>query len=375
MFIVSHRRSSMGRRRIGFTLIELLVVITIIGILVALLLPAINNAREAARRIDCASKIRQMGLACLNYHSAKRSFPYSSTWLDAKGNLDGAGEPKNSNASGPVWKNWVIDVLPFCEGKVLYQQFNLKQPISAAINAAPRATPLEIMRCPSDPYNVIPFDPAGGSRVSVFGPNWARGNYAANASLGYLSNGSQGDDAGNAGVWRNRIYGGVMGANMSLKTTDIKDGTGRTILLSEVRAGIVNFDCRGTWAMSGGPTSLWACGWDGDDNGPNYNAVNSNYTGNIGYADDCQDCSLIVAKIGDITKLSNLGMSCSKDDWPNWQQCPRSLHREGVNVCFADGAVTFISDYVQTGNNSSQLSVWDKLMLANDGMPIPANTY
>ncbi len=376
MTIVSRRLKSFGRRR-GFTLIELLVVIVIIGILVGLLLPAINKAREAARRMDCSSKIRQMGVACSNYHSAKRRFPYGSTWLNAKGQLDKTQMPASGQHSlGNICKNWVIDVLPYCEGKTIVQTMDLTKPINSAVNAAGRATPLSIMLCPSDPNNTTPFDPAGKPALTILGSNWARGNYAANSSLAFLYQGSVGGNAGGEPtVFRSRFYGGVMGANASLAVTDIKDGASKTILLAEVRSGIVNFDCRGTWAMSAGPSSLWACGYDGDDNGPNFNAINSNYNVELGYADDCESCSAIVAQFGGTLKLSELGMSCSQDDWPNWQQTARSMHSDGVNTCFADGSVIFISDYVQTGTSQSNLGVWDKLMLANDGLPIKAGTY
>ncbi len=384
MLTNTRRRSATFRRSRGFTLIELLVVITIIGILIGLLLPAINKAREAARRIDCSSKIRQLALACSNYHSAKGRFPYSSTWYNTKGQLDRAGMPNGGHSLSTLYKNWVIDILPYIEGKTIYQSMQLNMPISGDdatkiggnINA--RQTTLSIMLCPSDSNNTTPFDSQGNGALTVLsksGSKWARGNYAANASLGYMSTGTGADDACMPGVFRSKFYGGVMGANDALKVTDIKDGSAKTILLGEVRAGVVPVDCRGTWAMSGGPTSLWACGYDGDDNGPNYSAVNALYTGNQGLADDSEACSAVAAAVGGKIPLAKLGMSCSTDDWPNWQQTARSMHTDGVNVAFADGSVTFISDFVQIGFSQSNLGVWDKLMLANDGQAIKPNSY
>jgi prepilin-type N-terminal cleavage/methylation domain-containing protein/prepilin-type processing-associated H-X9-DG protein len=386
MLATSRRRSATSWRSRGFTLIELLVVIVIIGILIGLLLPAINKAREAARRVDCASKIRQLALACCNYHSAQRRFPYSSTWYNAKGQLDRSGMPNGGHSLSPIYKNWVIDILPYIEGKTIYQSMQLKLPISGngtgandnSGNVQARQTTLSIMLCPSDSNNQTPFDSQGNGALTILsasGQKWARGNYAANASLGYMSTGTGSDDACMPGVFRSRLYGGVMGANDALKVTDIKDGASKTILLGEVRAGIAPIDCRGTWAMSGGPTSLWACGYDGDDNGPNYNAVNALYVGNQGLADDSEACSAVAALVGGKIPLAKLGMSCSTDDWPNWQQTARSMHNDGVNVAFADGATLFISDYVQTGTGQNSLGTWDKLMLANDGQSIKPNTY
>jgi len=386
MLATRHCRCATSRRSRGFTLIELLVVIVIIGILIGLLLPAINKAREAARRVDCASKIRQLALACSNYHSANRRFPYSSTWFDKNGLLSRNGMPNGGHSLSPIYKNWVIDVLPFIEGKAMYQSMQLKLPISGngtgandnTGNQLARQTTLTMMLCPSDANNLVPFDTQGNSALTILSPSgskWARGNYAANASLGYMSTGTGGDDACMPGVFRSRFYGGVMGANDALKVTDIKDGASKTILLGEVRAGIVPLDCRGTWAMSGAPTSLWACGYDGDDNGPNYNAVNGNYVGNQGLADDIEACSAVAAAVGGKIPLAKLGMSCSTDDWPNWQQTARSMHSDGVNVAFADGSTVFISDFVQTGTAQNNLGTWDKLMLANDGQSIKANSY
>lgn len=386
MLTASQRIASVPRRPRGFTLIELLVVITIIGILVGLLLPAINAARDAARRTQCASSIRQLALALQNFHSAHGRFPASSTWLNAKGQLDISQMPNGGGSLVAPYKNWVIDILPFIEAKTLVQTMSLTKPISDPANAVARGTPLEILRCPTDPYNLKPFMGTHDSSTKILGDNWARGDYAANASLGYMENGTNADDAGNPAVFRNRLYCGVMGANVALKSTDIKDGTSKTILLGEVRAGITDYDCRGTWALIGAPTALWACGWDGDDDGPNYNAINGNYTGNLGLADDIAACTAITNQFGGSIPLAKLGMSCSTGNapngWPNWQQTARSLHRDGVNVAFADGSVTFISDFVETSiptNPSNmtfdKLGVWDKLMLSNDGQGIKAGSY
>ncbi|HEV3417928.1 MAG TPA: DUF1559 domain-containing protein, partial [Pirellulales bacterium] len=252
MFEMQHRNPSFVARRRGFTLVELLVVIAIIGILIALLLPAIQAARDAARRSQCSSNIRQLGLALLNFHSGHRTFPYSSTWLDAKGlpNINGSTIPGGTSGDhvSKVYKNWVIDILPQIEGADIYKTMDLKQPINSAVNAPARANHMGIMCCPTDSYNATPFDGTGHSGTSDLGTNWGRGNYGANGGTGFMSIGTQPDDTADPAKWHDPFQCGVMGADVALKSTQIKDGTSKTILLCEIRSGLVPFDCRGTWA-------------------------------------------------------------------------------------------------------------------------------
>jgi len=119
-------------RRFGFTLVELLVVITIIGILVALLLPAVQSAREAARRAQCQNNLKQLGLAVLEYESAVRIFPPSSHWAPGVA-------PQTRNPSD-LRENWVIMVLPYLEQRALLASFDVTKPINHADNASARAT-------------------------------------------------------------------------------------------------------------------------------------------------------------------------------------------------------------------------------------------
>ena len=146
------------------------------------------------------------------------------------------------------------------------------------------------------------------------------------------------------------------------------DGSSNTILLAEIRAGITLFDSRGVWAMAGGcPNSLWADGYLGDDFGPNCNVSP--------LADDVMACTDIYAAMGGQTAVQRMGMSCSDGNWPNWQQTARSMHPGGVNSCFADGSVHWLSDYIEVSTNPSYASVWDRLMLSNDGLMISADAY
>ncbi len=354
----------------AFTLVELLVVITIIGILIALLLPAVQAAREAARRLQCQNNLKQTGLAVLNYEQQMGIFPPSAQYA--------AGSYPEAGASADIRANWVILVLPFLEQQGLFDRFDQTVSTRAAVNMAARSQRLSVMLCPSDSFNNQAFNGSQNASTSGFGDNWARGNYAANGGLGHITY-NFGNHAnwcglnGNAAFadrgWANQKLRGVMGANASVRMAEITDGTSNTILISEIRAGITAYDPRGVWALGGaGPSSTWACGYCGNDYGPNNNVSDA--------ADDTLGCSATQASVGGAAALAALGMSCDGADLPNFQATPRSLHAGGVYVCLCDGSVHWISDFIQvTVNNVSNPSVWDRLMLSADGFSVDAAAF
>ena len=346
--------SSFARRR-GFTLVELLVVIAIIGILIAMLLPAVQAAREAARRSQCLNNLKQLAIALHNYHDKQKSFPPSSVWRA------GVNPETKNNAS--LSENWVILILPELEQQPLYKRFDLTQFITAGANQPARSTVLSVMTCPSDGYNRNPFNGSANGGTNQMGDGWARGNYAANAGGGSILNNGMTSGQG----WQATSICGVMGANQSLSLAGVTDGSSNTILLGEIRAGICAFDGRGVWAMSGGcPSALWAqC--VGDDIGPNCNQL---------YADDTLACPAIQDSVGGPQALAKMGMPCSRDDWPNFQQTTRSQHPGGVLVALCDGSVRFLSDYIDISSNWGAtppvFSTWDRLNLSRDGSPVDA---
>jgi prepilin-type N-terminal cleavage/methylation domain-containing protein len=131
--------------RLGFTLVELLVVIAIIGILVALLLPAIQSAREASRRSACGNNLKQLGVALHNYENTYKALPIH---YGQGGNA--AGTPYNNTNGG---RSWFVAILPYIEQQALYDQIT-PGPLTDPANTTVAATKLPALLCPSDGQNL-----------------------------------------------------------------------------------------------------------------------------------------------------------------------------------------------------------------------------
>ncbi len=210
----------MTRSHKAFTLIELLVVIAIIGILVALLLPAVQAAREAARRMSCSNNMKQIGIALQMYHDAFRQLP--AGW---RGNDPATGQPHWFGLPG--W-GWGSAILPFLEQENVSDGLvHSERPITDPVNTAARTVHLPIYRCPSDIGDETFVLPGGGIFVGPgsFQPlELATGNYVGvfgTVDLHHVC--MSGKCEGNGTFFLNR------GLNFS----EIKDGLSNTMIVGE----------------------------------------------------------------------------------------------------------------------------------------------
>jgi len=250
---------SRGRARGAFTLVELLVVIAIIGTLVGLLLPAVQSAREAARRSNCSNKLKQLGLAIQNHASAKQDvLPYNKDQAIC-GNGNSTTGRKEFNLSNDGAWSWVFMAMPFMEEQALYNQFNQKldsydNSTSPVSNLQLAAKPLKGMLCPSN----TSMDPVRPNQANSYF-NWNGYTFGATdytGSLGHVwsgwhdcgaipeftdpegkgrfGKGGAGTPWVNGECWDEQAnFNGVFKQVGPRKLSDIVDGTSRTIAMFE----------------------------------------------------------------------------------------------------------------------------------------------
>ncbi|QDU64934.1 putative major pilin subunit [Planctomycetes bacterium Pan216] len=243
----------------GFTLVELLVVIAIIGVLVALLLPAIQQAREAARRSQCANNFKQLGVALHNYHDAHGAFPPAVITTEDAGNVCNPNTGGRDASRAP----WTVMLLPFMDEQQRYDRFNFEQPFPYGMNTSgvghngigaaniPQVLdPLAKFQCPSDPLS----------------GNTPRNNYFA--CMGGGPQPPTGEDAAypcannDAGLQLAVFFNnGTMFINSKVRLASLSDGSAKVFALGEsvyqnARSGFPS--AYNTWATGTHPgTGRW----------------------------------------------------------------------------------------------------------------------
>jgi len=331
-------------RAAGFTLVELLVVIAVIGILISLLLPAVQAAREAARRIQCTSNLKQLHLAVLNYADAHRVLPEA-------GITDSPGQILRCR-HGKMF-SWIVLILPQMEQMTLHDQFDfdltvLEQP------ADPQAEHISLLLCPSDQARerfLVDSDLTAGKR-------FAKGNYAAYVSPYHVDEPFR--------------YPGTLGVE-GWKVRDDPDGLSNTLMLTEVRTRGQVQDQRGAWALPWTGSSLLSvdmhphasCYPDKPFRPSDASFGQTQMPNNQGPIYD-----MLYACVDEAgAQLER--MPCATYD-PSWgsdatnhflSAAPRSLHPGGVNAVFCDGHIVFLPDEIDE-------VVLAYLVSPNDGQPV-----
>jgi prepilin-type N-terminal cleavage/methylation domain-containing protein len=310
----------------GFTLVELLVVIAIIGILVALLLPAIQAAREAARRTQCASNLKNIGLALLNHHETKKTYPPGCEKDNARG------------TEGNYFRGWTQEIMPFAEDDVLQKLYVPTVPITHPTNPGAkrfRETRIPLYTCPSD-FEMQLATPQSGPGNSVL---FMTASYRGNAGRGdgyvtwYLmeslppANGSPVPPSGRHKGWRGPLHAvlrlGAIGAETNYlrleKIKDITDGTSKTLLVAE---STNSFVARRTF---------WAYTWG------NYLLSQTTPHAPTLWGDYCRCSPPGTSGCTPATgvQFGGSNIACHSGWFSN--------HPAGVNAVLCDGSLTFIS--------------------------------
>lgn len=314
--------AALKKRLRAFTLVELLVVIAIIGILVALLLPAIQAAREAARRAECNNNLKQLGIALQNYHDIHKQFPIGSRHNDPANTPVRALWSAGDHRKGSI----LVKLLPFIEETSIYDPINQLLDVEGQINAMSPRPQIGAYRCPSDPYENIAAPPSnyaksmGSQRMS----SRACGQYQGHLE-GPHSHGST-DDSGRVSGIFSRFY-------WSAKMAEVTDGTSTTIIMGEIlpkcgdhhRSGWL--DANALWTSTIAPINYPTCAGEPPGHG--------------GAPYDCN----------------------SDANWTTSQGF-KSKHPGGAQFVLCDGSVHFLTD-------SIDYTTYQRLGCRRDREPVP----
>ncbi|WDI41050.1 DUF1559 domain-containing protein [Bremerella sp. P1] len=304
----------------GFTLVELLVVIAIIGVLIALLLPAVQQAREAARRMECTNNLKQWSLAAHNFADVNKGYlPLGAA------HKNGAGvEVENGQTYRRI--TWGVFLWPYIEQPALYDDYNFSVGFHQGGNIDTLRQFVSGYNCPSDKTNVTQDKSDANWRVL--------GNYVANMGNTHLH-----QNAADQAIFSGSPYG----VSHIYRFADLLDGTSNTAGFSEILIASPNEtdDNRGDMFNNEGS--------------PGFMSIN---TPNSTAPDQCRRCKDTTE---DPTHNDYQRMPCTQVSNNNqYQIAPRSNHPGGVNVSMMDGSVRFVPETVSP-------NVWEAMLSGQGG--------
>ncbi len=344
----------------AFTLVELLVVIAIIGILIALLLPAVQAAREAARRMQCTNNLKQLGIAFHNFHDVNNELIGSGWIKTAVGIRESKGWPSTDSWTGR-W-GYALEVLPFVEQTALYEYYcnyiggNVNR---SGWDASSNGHPVPAFRCPSDPRSENPGQ--GGS---------VRNNYLACHADTALSDSAAGNNNYSAirGVFRARLENGSFRPfNMS----NIVDGTSNTIAFGEVVTFSQTNEIRGGVAMMASTYTVADClgravdgVLTGGGEGPGATTAGSWYNGDyhtLGarYTEAIPACNVFNVILPP-NSPSCASAATNYGAFSGNLTTVSSYHSGGANVCLCDGSVRFVSETINALSSGKSYSSYKR---------------